>query len=299
MKIKSITTLFALFLVVINVFGQDFCRNVAGKKICYTVSETKMLVRTDKLDANDIKNALQNTVAGSLRNIESRSSDGMLFMVEMEHTSKENLLELIHQWSFREDVLSVSPVFVDEQGTEVGGYTNEIFVRLKSKDDYPILQKSAEAYSIKDIEPSEFDELRYKLTLPRNTQKNALDIANELQETGSFELAVPKLTGSYAELGNSNKWIDRRELRTSSSSFTVYPNPADDVLYIDIDRQAMDNPACKFYIYNLQGSKALQTTTNGNRVKINVSVIPNGIYVLRLYDILSSKQETKKIVVKH
>jgi hypothetical protein len=179
-----------------------------------------------------------------------------------------------------------------------------IFLRLKSKDDYPVLQKSAEAYSVKDIKINEFDEFNYYLTLPPfsfviNKQKNALDIANELQETGFFEIAVPSLFGELVRLGTSNTWLDQRELRNENSSFTVYPNPANDVLYIDIDRQAMDSPACKFYIYNLHGSKAFQTTTNSNKVEINVSALQNGIYVLHFNDISRHKQETRKIVMKH
>jgi hypothetical protein len=250
----------------------------------------------DKLDENGIKNALQNTVAGSLIHICSLS-DGM-FMVEMQNTEKENILELMHQWSAREDVLSVSPVYLDEYGEIAGGYTNKIVVRLKSKDDCPVLQKSAGAYSIKDIKPDEFDELVYILTLP-DARKNALQIANELHETGLFQYAVPDLV-IFAKLGSNDTYFtNQRGPRNESSLFTVCPNPANDVLYIDIDRQTMDNPACEFSMYSLNGSKALQTATNGNKATIDVSVLQNGIYFLHIYDTLSGKQEIRKIVIKH
>jgi hypothetical protein len=80
--------------------------------------------------------------------------------------------------------------FGDGYGT---GYTNEVLVILKSKDDYPVLQKYANVYHIKDIKSRIFSELKYKLTLPHNSQKDALDTANELYETMFFVYAVPNL----------------------------------------------------------------------------------------------------------
>jgi hypothetical protein len=240
---------------------------------------------------------LQNTVAGSLRKIVPL--DDREFYVEMENTRTENIQELIRQWHTKEDIIYVSPVYLDEYGEDTGWYTNEVVAKLKSKDDYSVLQKNAAAYHITEIRPDEFEELKYILTLPLQSQKNALEIANELHETVFFEFAMPYLN-FFGKLGippSSNETI--WELPDENSPFKVYPNPVKDVLYIDIDRQALDNPACKIHIYSLTGSKALQTATNGNEVKINVSVLQNGIYFLHLYDISNSKQETRKIMIKH
>jgi subtilisin family serine protease len=178
-----------------------------GKKVCYKVSATKILVKSEKMNAESIKKTLTNTVVGDLRKIESLS-DGV-FLIEMQHTGKENMLKLQRQLSAGEDVLSVSPVFLDEYGDEAGGYTNRITVRLKSKNDYPVLQKYAGAYRITDIKPAEFDELKYRLTLPRNTQKNALEIANELYETGFFELASPVCV-AFAKLGSNDTYFSKQ-----------------------------------------------------------------------------------------
>ncbi|MDR1222418.1 MAG: T9SS type A sorting domain-containing protein, partial [Tannerella sp.] len=225
-----------------------------------------------------------------------------------ENTSAENLRELIRQLHSREDIIYASPIFLDELGYEAGGYTNQAVVQLKSKDDYSVLQKCAGDYFITEIKSDEFDELKYMLTLPRNSKKNTLDIAKELHKTDFFEYALPdmNLFGRLGE-GNSNTFFpDQRELRKENSPFIVYPNPANDVLYIDIDRQAIlsgystANPACELNIYNLHGSKALQIAMNSdNKVKINVSVLQNGIYFLHLYDIPSGKQEIRKIMIKH
>ncbi|MDR1407219.1 MAG: T9SS type A sorting domain-containing protein [Tannerella sp.] len=293
MKKIIISGLFCL--VTVYAFGQDFCWYLFEKKKCYEVSATKMLVKSEKENTACIKKALTNTVAGSLKKIDYLS-DGV-FMVEIQHSGKENMLELQHQCSAIEGVLSVSPVFFDEFGDEAGGYANEVVVMLKSKDDYAVLQKCAEVYQINDIRPHEFDELKYTLTLPRNARKNALQIANELYETGFFYFSEPNFI-LFART-DSNDYPDRRELRNENSPFTVYPVPAGDVLYVDINRQVADSPSCEFHIYSLNGSKALQTAANGNEVRINVSVLQNGIYFLHVYDISNGKQETKKIVIKH
>ena len=190
MTIKKIIICLFCF-VTVNIFGQNFSMYLyTGEKLCYKISESKMLVKSKTLDTDGIKNALQNTKTGSLRKIDDL--DGQLYMVEMQNLRGENLIELVRQWNAREDVIYASPVFGDEMGSEGTGYSNEVIVRLKSEDDYPILQKYAEIYHIKDVE---YDDLlyAYKLTLPHNPQKDAMQTALELYETGLFLYAEPNL----------------------------------------------------------------------------------------------------------
>jgi subtilisin family serine protease len=189
---------------------------VNGQKMNYRVSATKMLVKSKKIDTNGIKNALQSTAFGSLRSIHDLG-DG-LFMVEMQITGKKNLLELQNQWSVEEDVIYISPVFVDDRGLEGGSYTNEIIVGLKSKDDYPVLQKSAEAYSIKDIKQMNFVERTYILTLPHNAKKNAMQTSNEMYETGLFEYAHPNILTLWPLASNDKYFNDQWGLKNTGQS---------------------------------------------------------------------------------
>jgi subtilisin family serine protease len=190
MKKVIISTLLSFIAVYLS--GQDFSMYLKGNKISYELSTKKMLIRSDKLDERSIKNALQNTVAGSLENIERIFDD--VFLIEMQNASKENLQKLRQQWSYREDVIYITPVFVDERGIEGGGYTNEVIVRLKPKDDYSVLEKFVEIYSIKEIiKLGDFDEFTYILNIPNNAHKDAMHISNELYETGMFEYAHPNI----------------------------------------------------------------------------------------------------------
>ncbi len=87
----------------------------------------------------------------------------------------------------------MSPVYVDERGIEGSGYTNEIVIKLKSKGDYSILQKSIEIYKINKINSSDFDEKTYILNVPHNSEKDAAEISLELYETGQFEYVHPNI----------------------------------------------------------------------------------------------------------
>ena len=133
MKRVIISLLFCL--VTVYLYGQDFYMYVYGQKRTFEISATKMLVKSETLDAVSIKNVMQQTSADNLiRNVYDLNN--RLFMVDMQNASKESLMELQKQWNTKEDVIYSSPVFIDEKGKEMGGLTNQILIRLKDVADY-------------------------------------------------------------------------------------------------------------------------------------------------------------------
>ena len=56
-------------LVTVYLYGQDFFMYVDGKKRTFEVSETKMLVKSEALDAEGIKNAMQIETPYSVKNV--------------------------------------------------------------------------------------------------------------------------------------------------------------------------------------------------------------------------------------
>jgi hypothetical protein len=154
------------------------------------VSETKLLVVSDKLDEAGVKRAIDNAHVDKVKKIIDMHN---MFYIEMQHKSIENIQKLLRILNANEDVIYASPVLRDGRGVEGGSYTNEVRVRLKSKEDYPVLQKNAENYLIKEITANEFNDVGYILTLPHNPRKDAMDVALELRETGLFEDAIPNL----------------------------------------------------------------------------------------------------------
>ena len=274
-------------LVTVYGLGQELCRYISNEKRCFDISASEVIVKSTMQNVDDLKNVLQNTALGEIKKI-GYLSVGNVFMVEMQNANKDNILEALRLFTSTEEILSLSPIFL-EHGQIMDGYTDEVLVMLKSNDDYPVLQKYAESYQIKDIELMEYYALLYKLTLSYNSKKNALQVANELHETGLFTYVEPNYI-IFLQLGDNNPYYPNEDI-----PFSIYPNPANDILQVDIT----DNSACEISIYSLQGAKALQTLATGNKTQIDVSTLPDGIYFLQLYESVTGKQGMKKIVIKH
>lgn len=85
-----------------------------------------------------------------------------------------------------------SPCYRTTEGTEVylSPYLN---VRLKEVQDINLLSSYAERYGLRIVKPVPFMPLWYILSVSSETEKNALEIANELWESGKFAAAVPDL----------------------------------------------------------------------------------------------------------
>ena len=76
----------------------------------------------------------------------------------------------------------------------------------------------------------------------------------------------------------------------ANSTISIYPNPASDVIYLDIEGQIN----IEISLYDINGQK-LSTYNNMN--EINMSEIPAGTYILQLSDTNSSEKIVERIVV--
>jgi hypothetical protein len=296
MTMKKIIISLLFCLVTMCTFGQDVCRYYQGQKVCYEVSATRILIKSKTLDITGIESALQHPVAGSLKII---YDFGDLFLVEMQHTSKEDMWKLQRQFRSREDVIYTSPVFGVYPGS---GYTNEVIVMLKSEDDYPALEEYAEAYHIKDIRANEYSGSQtFILTLPHNPEKDAMQVALELYETGLFEYAEPdgislcplEWCPFEPEEGNMNTVPEEEAI-------VFYPNPVNNILYIDLERtQNKTSGSYDIRLYNSLGNMCRQAKATSGTVEFSASNLPDGIYFLIIYDGSAPKPEVHKIIVKH
>lgn len=88
-----------------------------------------------------------------------------------------------------------------------------------------------------------------------------------------------------------------------------YPNPASDVLNIEIDTEStaqtaggMNSKTVPVYdirLYDGQGNLLRQTTSKGGTTQFNVANLPAGIYYLHVYDGINDKPEISQIIVEH
>ena len=101
----------------------------------------------------------------------------------------------------------------------------------------------------------------------------------------------------------------------SRSTPKVYPNPASDILNIEIDQETVDDviarqqasgalnsnadPVFDIRLYDGYGVMLRSTTTKGGIVQFDVSALPNGTYYLHIYDGVGSQPEKHQVVVEH
>lgn len=81
----------------------------------------------------------------------------------------------------------------------------------------------------------------------------------------------------------------------NNHAFRVFPNPANDRLYI---KQSSQIQSGLFHLYDIFGKLILQTNINNPFESMNISQLPEGVY---FYTIMSNVSETTsgKIVIKH
>ncbi|GHU59067.1 hypothetical protein FACS189411_15460 [Bacteroidia bacterium] len=90
---------------------------------------------------------------------------------------------------------------------------------------------------------------------------------------------------------------------------SIYPNPVSNVLNISINTGALSQstpilrnasiPAYSIRLYNLQSILVRQTNIQGDNIELNVSDLPNGIYVIHVIDSKGVKIGEHKVVIKH
>ena len=93
-------------------------------------------------------------------------------------------------------------------------------------------------------------------------------------------------------------------VNVNRSASPVYPNPVDDILYVEVGSNADPNarnaaPAYDIRLYDGRGIQVLQKSANGGTIQLDVSRLPDGIYYLHIYDGVSSTPEMHQIIVKH
>jgi hypothetical protein len=143
---KKLILILWVSISAIYVNGQDFSMYVNGQKHFYETSATKMLIQSEIFDTISMKNAIQGSITGQIQKIYQLSDK--LAMIDMNDVSAETILNLQKQWNNQENVIYTSPVLLDNTGTEIGGITNQVLIRLKSIRDYSLLVNSIAAYNI-------------------------------------------------------------------------------------------------------------------------------------------------------
>jgi hypothetical protein len=189
---------FILFCLIFSsslaiVYAQDYFMYIGGEKNYFEISPNKILVQfEEKADTNAIKSIIQRNTSFRLSEISKTDYKGF-HLINFFDTDKTKIIELMKQWKNKEEILYSGVVFINKEGKEIAAITNQIIVRLKHRNDYSVLQKAIIPYDINNITRNEFDDNICLLKINYSSEKDAMQIANELYETGLFEYAEPDL----------------------------------------------------------------------------------------------------------
>ena len=171
---------------------EGFFRYVNDERVYFTVSANKFIVKIDEnMEGSAGESAFRNDVSLPVSEISAIGGEFKLIRVDDNHRSSKSQLtaELVSN-----DAISfVGYVIVDEFGRKTSALTNQVTVRLRNNNDFPILLEAIAPYDIVEVRQDDFDSRIYLLTVNCFSGKSALQIANELHRTGLFEFATPDL----------------------------------------------------------------------------------------------------------
>jgi len=112
--------------------------------------------------------------------------------------TESEYLALLEKVKQDETIETVAPCFKNGQGEKIG-LSNFFYVKLRSVDDYALLEKFSVAQKAVIVEQNKFMPLCYTLSCTKDAGLNAMQLANRYYESGQFEFAEPDLMGDNLE----------------------------------------------------------------------------------------------------
>ena len=242
-----------LFLMLISssiyTMAQSHFYYYKGNKIPLTQNENKVVVNIPKENEGIIERIQANA------QISDTIKDENFHSIIITRSDFE-ALTLCDFWKEDADSVILTSSFFTENKDEVFS-TPYLNVRLKKEDDKDLLASYAESYKIRIVRNSPLMPLWYILSLTLESEKNSVDIANELYETGLFASSEPDLASM-------------------------------DLDYVPTSVRSITQPNVRNTVYDLQGRWVNSKLPLRSRVplatsstfKIKDSKLKHGIYVV-------------------
>ena len=168
----------------------------------FEISSNQVVVKVGEgVTENDIKSFFQENASLRVSDISymSERRDCEFKLIRFEDSNRNAIIQLADRLKPNNTILFIGYVIIDRFGRRSEAITNQIMVRLKNDDDFPILQKAIAPFNISKVR--QFSEVRqvvcnsrrYLLTVNCVSGKSTLQIAKELHRTGLFEWTMPYL----------------------------------------------------------------------------------------------------------
>ncbi len=124
----------------------------------------------------------------------------------------------------------------------------------------------------KDLTVNLFDRYTNKTTDVRKNTKYTFEMGAGVNQWGNnrFELILNKNTTGTEDLTQ----------KIANTKLLVYPNPATDVLNINISNANFKNS--EVVVYNISGAEVLKTNMANSSVQLNIETLSNGVYFVKV-----------------
>ena len=121
------------------------------------------------------------------------------------------------------EIVYAAPYYCSEEGREFP-LTNMIYIVLNHPGDYSTLEKMAKDYNVGIIGKYESVPNLYMLSCTKESKGNALEIANILHESGSFNISEPVFISAGTSTADSlyvNQWYLKHNGQYGYSGFDI------------------------------------------------------------------------------
>ena len=156
--------------------GEKIPLTIDNSKVCLSIPKNKRSVNTELLKDVQVLDTIRDTV----------------FDISIIQQSDFKRLSATKSWKKEAKSILLSPSYRTNEGREVY-LTPYLYVKLKREQDIDILASCAKDYNLRIVKRNSFLPLWHILSITQESSQNALNIANELWESGHFAAAAPSL----------------------------------------------------------------------------------------------------------
>ena len=212
---KKFKLVLILLLTSLMLSAQNYFYYYKGEKIPLTISNKKVIVKfSEGLTFEQKKQVIASDFA--LKQLEKSKAEVLpnISIVNIEKGNESSVQQIIIYLNKNKNVVSTNPVFVYKDSS-LQGLTGEFLVKLKSPADYLELQRLAKETKTKIVKQNQFDPSVYILESDKNSNGNALKMANYFYETKIFEFAEPNFLGIDIIRSNDPYFSDQWSLQNT------------------------------------------------------------------------------------
>jgi hypothetical protein len=202
-----------------EILAQDYFRYHEGKKEVYQVATDRLVLKFKRGVSSQLKNqVIDNQLIDKSKT--SLQNSNFEFIHLKKNADKTQLEALLKTYQQDDNILSASPMLINEKGDTIGAITDEFVVRLKPNTSIALLETMTSQYKVQIVEQLVGDKLGYVLATSRQTKENSLQLANIFHESGVFEYSITNflLLGKLAYTPNDPSFTQQWGLNNTGQN---------------------------------------------------------------------------------